>query len=191
MTRRAKVYQLPDDGSKHLTAIDDEYLACKASRRHNMPKLLPGKLPSDITVTTVRRGIFQIHGTCRDCGLPGTLTTGKGGVIGTGWVYDYAALKGSGKYNGYLAPKGAGLTVADYREEYSRRVIETVKAAATPKQPATTTPRTRTPRKAHSRVLQHGSNPRAQAHARQAGNKFEQTEGRNRAPQARFSGGAS
>lgn len=186
MTRKAKVYQLPDDGAKHLSDIDDEFLACKASRRHNMPKLLPGKLPSGVTVSTVRRGVFQLHGTCRDCGLPGTLTTGRGGTIGTGWVYDYTALKGSSKFNGYLAPKGAGLTQADYREEYSRRVIETVRAAAAPKAPATA-PRTRKPSNAH------GTSPRARRHARDGERKM-RNERQNRTgqvPPTRFSGGAS
>lgn len=173
MPRKAQVYTLPDSGTRHLSEIDDSWLACKAARRHNMPKLLPGKIPGEISITAIRRGVYQITGRCRDCGLPGTMTTGPRGTIGTGWTYDYSKLKG------YLAPRGAGLKAADYREEYGYRLTETL-AAAAPAPPARKKPNGN----------QHATSPRARRTTRDGEKKPEnqRINRRGQIPPATFSG---
>jgi hypothetical protein len=107
----------------YLDGLDDDKLACKAGR-HNIPKLKPGRLPQNTDVRRQAGGVYAVTVECLDCGLPATLTTGKGGVFDPDehWELDYSALPG------YLAPKGTGRgRKADYKAELGQRVAADIR----------------------------------------------------------------
>lgn len=171
--------QTPEERFQHwLASLDDGPLSCRSERggRHDMPRLL------DLTeVTNVRRrrgGVYQIEAECKVCGLPGTLTTGRGGTLdGTEtWVYDYHAVPG------YLAPRGSGRhRTADFRVELGERAAPGIREAAAAtsardsaaKRTAAAARAAKTP-KVRKAGNQHGTNPRAVKHARQGENKLAQ-----------------
>jgi hypothetical protein len=118
----------PDEKfAEHLSALDDDRLGCKAERKHRMPRLKPGNLPGALDVRRRAGGVYQITAECSECGIPGTLTTGKGGTL-TGqeqWEYDYSAVPG------YLAPHGTGRTrLHEYRMELGRRIAPDIRQLA-------------------------------------------------------------
>lgn len=163
--------QTPEEKFRHwLANADTEIISCRAERngRHDMPRLFD--LPPDVEVRRRRGGVYEITAACQCCGLPGTLTTGKGGRLdGTEtWQYDYHALPG------YLAPKGSGRhRTADFKVELGERAAPAIRDAA-----AATTARDAADKRAAAarraaRVPkvrkpgnQHGTNPRAQRHQR-------------------------
>jgi hypothetical protein len=133
-----------------------------------MPRL--HDLPEGIDVRRRRGGVYQITAYCKSCGLPGTLTTGKGGTLeGTEtWQYDYHALPG------YLAPRGSGRhRITDYRVELGDRSAPAIRQAAAAttsranaeKRAAAARRAAKTPR-VHNPGNQHGTNPRARKHQR-------------------------
>lgn len=117
-------------GDDHLEALSDDAISCKGDR-HDFPKLKVGPLPKNVRASHVRQGVYQLTYTCPDCGTVRTRTTQKGGIVDSSIKYDYKHPKG------YLAPKGAGLTRADYVEELGRRAAPFVKASAQAGQAAT------------------------------------------------------
>lgn len=155
---------------KWLSQLDDDALSCRAERggRHDMPRL--HDLPPGIQVRRRRGGVYEITANCKSCGLPGTLTTGKGGTLdGTEtWQYDYHQLPG------YLAPKGSGRhRTADFKVELGERVAPSIRQAAAATtaadnaakrsaaaQRAARVPKTKKPNN------NHGTNPRAVKHQR-------------------------
>lgn len=161
----------PEEKFQHwLANLDTEIVSCRAERngRHDMPRLFD--LPPGTDVRRRAGGVYEIHAACKVCGLPGTLTTGRGGTL-TGsetWQYDYHAMPG------YLAPRGSGRhRTADFKVELGERAAPSIREAAS----ATTArenaeKRTRaahraartpkTPRPSNT----HGTNPRARKHQR-------------------------
>jgi hypothetical protein len=114
-----KVYMT---GDEHLNTISDGIASCKGDR-HDFPKMRVGPLPKGVTSRPVRQGVYQLTYTCPDCGTQRTRTTLRGGIL-SGAKYRY-------KYDDeYLAPKGAGLTKADYVAELGRRQAPYVRDAA-------------------------------------------------------------
>ena len=110
-------------GQEHLDTLDDEWMSCKGDR-HDFPKLRVGPLPPGVTSRPVKNGVSQLTYICPDCGTVRTRTTLRGGIIDRSVKYSYKHPEG------YLAPKGAGLTKADYANELGRRVAPYVRAAA-------------------------------------------------------------
>ncbi len=110
-------------GQEHLDTLDDDWVSCKGDR-HDFPKLRVGPLPPGMTSRPVRNGASQLTYTCPDCGTVRTRTTLRGGIIASSVKYSYKHPEG------YLAPKGAGLTKADYASELGRRVAPYIRAAA-------------------------------------------------------------
>lgn len=163
--------QTPEEKFQHwLSQLDDEALSCRAERggRHDMPRL--HNLPKGVDVRRRRGGVYEITAKCKSCGLPGTLTTGKGGRLdGTEtWQYDYNSMPG------YLAPRGSGRhRTSDFRIELGERVAPAIRdaAAATVSRDAAAkrseaarraakTPKTKRPNN------NHGTNPRAVHHSK-------------------------
>jgi hypothetical protein len=109
-------------GQQHLDTMDDNVASCKGDR-HDFPKLRVGPLPPGVTARpTSRQGVYQITFTCPDCGTSRTKTTRRGGIVQTAkYDYDYP--------DGYLAPRGAGLTKADYTANLGKRVAPHIRAA--------------------------------------------------------------
>ena len=110
-------------GNQHLTSLDDDWVSCKGDR-HDFPKLRVGPLPDGVTSTRTRNGQSQLTYTCPDCGTVRTRTTLRGGIIDRSIKYNYQYPAG------YIAPKGSGLTKADYANELARRVAPYIRAAA-------------------------------------------------------------
>lgn len=110
-------------GQEHLDTLDDEWVSCKGDR-HDFPKLRVGPLPKGVTSRPVKNGVSQLTYVCPDCGTVRTRTTLRGGIIDRSVKYSYQHPEG------YLAPKGAGLTKADYANELGRRVAPYIRAAA-------------------------------------------------------------
>jgi len=108
-------------GQDHLDALDDDWASCKGDR-HDFPKLRVGPLPAGVTTRPVKDGVSQLTYVCPDCGT--IRTTLRGGIIDRSVKYNYRHP------DGYIAPKGAGLTKADYANELSRRVAPYIRAAA-------------------------------------------------------------
>lgn len=162
----------PDEKFQYyLDNLDDDLLACKAGV-HSIPKIKPGDLPKGTQVRRARGGVFQVTLRCRDCDLPVTATTEKGGVLGSSikWEYDYKELPG------YLAPKGTGRgRKPEYKDELGRRVAPTIRQAgaatasaeAAAKRTAAAARAATKPRTAKPRGNAHATNPRARSHTRQ------------------------
>jgi hypothetical protein len=110
-------------GQEHLDAMDDNVASCKGDR-HDFPKLRVGPLPPGVTARpTSRQGVSQLTFTCPDCGTKRTKTTRRGGIVETAkYDYDYPP--------GYLAPRGSGLTKADYAANLGKRVAPFIREAA-------------------------------------------------------------
>lgn len=112
---RAVQYVDPEQaGLDHLNNADDEVICCKAER-HTFEKLRPGPLPKSVKAVPQHDGSFQMEQTCLDCTTVRIKTTLPGGVLDHSARYTYRHPPG------YLAPKGAGLTKADYVDEEWRR----------------------------------------------------------------------
>lgn len=109
-------------GQDHLDTMDDGVASCKGDR-HDFPKLRVGPLPQGVDAKPLRKGVYQLTYTCPDCGTVRTKTTLRGGIV-TQAKYEYKHPPG------YLAPKGAGLTKADYINELGRRVAPYVRGGA-------------------------------------------------------------
>ena len=109
-------------GLDHLEGLDDDKLSCKGDR-HDFPKLRVGALPRGIDARALRKGVYQLIYTCPDCGTERTKTTLRGGIV-TQADYKYSYP------DGYLAPKGAGLTKADYANELGRRAAPYIRGGA-------------------------------------------------------------
>ncbi len=110
-------------GQEHLGALDDDWVSCKGDR-HDFPKLRVGPLPKGVTASSsTRTGVYQLTYVCPDCGTVRTKTTQRGGIVVQA-KYDYKHPQG------YLAPKGAGLSKADYTNELGRRAAPHIRAAA-------------------------------------------------------------
>jgi len=110
-------------GQEHLTSLDDDWVSCKGDR-HDFPKLRVGPLPPGVTSRPVKSGVYQLTYVCPDCGTVRTRTTLRGGILDRTVKYGYKHP------HGYLAPKGAKLTKADYANELSRRAAPHIRAAA-------------------------------------------------------------
>ena len=110
-------------GADHLHGLSDEFLSCKGDR-HAFPKLKVGPLPKGVQAKHVKNGVYQLTYTCPDCGTERTKTTRRGGILDSAAIYAYKHPRG------YLAPKDAGLTRADYVHELGEREAPYVKAAA-------------------------------------------------------------
>lgn len=179
----------------YLNALDDDIVACKGFG-HNLPKLKPGKLPPGTDVRRRRGGVYEITVSCPDCGLPATMTTGKGGVLDPDerWDFDYKSKPG------YLAPKGTGRVGrrARYRAENGERVAPDIReaAAATASRDAAAK-RTeaarraaQTPRQAKRRGNAHATNPRARRTMRD-GERLMHVERASEVPPVRFRNGSA
>ena len=158
----------PDERfDRYLDAADDDIVACKAGN-HSLPKLKSGDLPPGSSVHRVAGGLFDVTVYCRDCGIPATLRTGRGGIFDPDerWEFDYAAKPG------YLAPKGTGRAgrKAQYREELGRRAAPSIRRAAAEataeKRAAAASKAAKTPRR-HNPGNQHGTNPQARRATRE------------------------
>lgn len=110
-------------GEEHLNSLDDNWVSCKGDR-HDFPKLRVGPLAPGITARAAgRTGVYQLTYTCPDCGTVRTKTTLRGGIVARNkYEYKHPA--------GYIAPKGAGLTKADYAAELGRRAAPHIREAA-------------------------------------------------------------
>lgn len=157
----------PDERfDRYLDAADDDIVACKAGN-HSLPKLKSGDLPPGTSVHRVAGGLFDVTVYCRDCGVPATLRTGRGGIFDPAerWEFDYAAKPG------YLAPKGTGRgRKGQYREELGRRAAPSIRRAAAKttaeKRAAAASKAAKTPRR-HNPGNQHGTNPQARRATRE------------------------
>lgn len=159
----------PDEKfADYLNSLDDDKLGCKAERKHRMPRLKPGHLPKDIDVRRRRGGFYEIVGFCSECGILGTLTTGKSGILDGSerWEYDYTTVPG------YLAPPGTGRSRSgEYHAELGERVAPSIREAAAvtasreaaAKRTAAAQRAEKTP-KARRPGNQHGTNPRSVKH---------------------------
>lgn len=171
----------------HLHNMDDRFAGCKGDS-HDFPKLRPNKKwPKGVSAVKQVDGTTQLIYVCPDCGTVRRRDTLRNGLIVTGpeHRYDYKHPKG------YLAPKGAGLTKADYARELANRLAPMVKEATRAGgQPPVPQPK----RQAKPRGNSHATNPRAKSHIRQSETKlqheWEQSHGKD-IPQTRFSGSAS
>jgi len=113
----------------YLNNLSPRARACKAIRRHPFPVIVPGEpIPAGVIVRAVSGGIDVIY-ICPNCGRTKTEETGPRGVIGMG--------EGKPKYSGgeggketYLAPKGLGLTAADYRQHYASSIAAMIRKEA-------------------------------------------------------------
>lgn len=114
-------------GQQHLDDMDDAVASCKGDR-HDFPKLRVGPLPRGVTASpSKRQGVYQLTFRCPDCGTKRTKTTRRGGIVQTAkYEYDYP--------DGYLAPKGSGLTKADYAANLGKRIAPYVREAGNKRQ---------------------------------------------------------
>lgn len=170
----------------HLASLDDGAAGCKGDV-HDFPKLRPGKKwPKGVTVVKQVDGSSQLVYTCPDCGTVRRRDTTRQGVIITGPRHRYSYWHPKG----YLAPKGAGLTRADYARELGQRlapmVREAVKNGGRPGQ-------AKSPKQAKPRGNTHATNPRARSQIRQGEQKMvsERENRHGQVPPASFSGEAS
>jgi hypothetical protein len=112
--RAVSDYSPEQAGLDHLNNADDEVIFCKGER-HTFEKLRSGPLPKSVKAIPQHDGSFQLEATCTDCGTVRIRTTLPGGYLDRSVHYSYRHPEG------YLAPKGAGLSKADYADEAWRR----------------------------------------------------------------------
>lgn len=105
-----------------LHNLPNKFIPCRGDR-HDFPVLKPGPLPRGIRAIPQHDGSFQMVSICRNCGRERTKTTLPAGV------YDFSAKYTYKDPAGYKAPRGLGLTRADYIAELYRRVAESLVSA--------------------------------------------------------------
>jgi hypothetical protein len=100
-----------------LLHLPDKFIPCRGDH-HDWPILKPGKLPRGVRAEPTVDGCYQMIITCRSCGRERMKTTLRGGVYDRSAVYTYRDP------DGYAAPRGLGLSRADYTAELYRRMAE-------------------------------------------------------------------
>lgn len=120
---------LDEEQRSYLTSLDSTTITCKADKRHDFGKLVPGKPPPrgfrSERLNGELAGCYEITETCRICGRRRRTLTAPGGYLGAG----AKRLGYLGGQEGYIAT-GLGLTTADYKNEHGLRYAETVVEAA-------------------------------------------------------------
>jgi hypothetical protein len=114
------------EAEQWLSAVDDEYLACRGNHRFPKLRLHNGKLPDGVTAQRLADRSYAITETCPDCGTTRTYSTIPDGWLGPQHHYKYDWP------DGYRVPKGAMsfITVGDMKGELWRRVREELDADA-------------------------------------------------------------
>jgi hypothetical protein len=121
--------KLTADQQAYLKNLSPRAKACKGRRNHPFPILIPGEpVPPGVIVKAVSGGIDVTY-ICPNCDRRKTEAAGPRGILGVGDIKPgYSG--GEGGKEEYLAPKGLGLTAADYRESYYRDLAATIRKAA-------------------------------------------------------------
>lgn len=120
---------LSSEQKSYLKNLSPRAKACKAYRRHPFPVIVPGEpIPAGVLVRAVTGGIDVTY-ICPNCGRQKIEQLGANGILGWG-VNPPKYAGGEGGDEPYLAPKGLGLKIDDYRGSYSKDVAGMIKKAA-------------------------------------------------------------
>jgi hypothetical protein len=98
-----------------LHHLPDKFIGCRGDH-HDWPVIKPGKLPKGVKPVPLHDGSYQMEVSCRNCGRVRIKTTLPGGFYDRSANYIYRDPEG------YAAPKGLGLSKADYTDELYNRV---------------------------------------------------------------------